>query len=130
MIRSVTSEEEYNEAEARKRRFDNRFDNLPHSPNSFFEIRNAAERAKYIEEHKGDEQFNKNKEEPFIMPKKFSSNFHKLVREKSIKTLTTTTNAFQALTDDSESDNDDEIGKIVKKRKKKGPKFRPYTENG
>lgn len=33
------------------------------------------------------------------------------------------------LTDESESDIDDDIGKIVKKRKKKGPKFRPYTKD-
>ncbi|CAH1105291.1 unnamed protein product [Psylliodes chrysocephalus] len=126
---SVTSEEELNDAEARRIRFEKRFDNLPHSPNSFFEIRNAAERAKYMEEHKNDEQFDKNKEEPFIMPKKFSSNFHKLVREKSKQTITKTSNTFQALTDESESDSelDDEIGKIVKKRKKKGQNFRPFN---
>lgn len=50
-------------------------------------------------------------------PKKFSSNFQRLVREKSKKTLTTTSNPFQPLTVESDSDGEDDIDKIVKRER-------------
>lgn len=40
------------------------------------------------------------------------------MREKSIKTLSPTKNSYQVLTDESDSEGDDDIGKIVKKQKK------------
>lgn len=47
----------------------------------------------------------------------FSSNFQKLVREKIKQTLTFTKNAYHVLTNESDSDVKDDIGKIVRKRK-------------
>lgn len=87
-----------------------KYSNLPHSPNSLFEYKNAAERAQYDMEteseevqHRPFEQFKKNKsnEDAFITPKKFSSNFQKLVNEKSKNTLLFTSNTFEPLTDES-----------------------------
>ncbi|CAH1102981.1 unnamed protein product [Psylliodes chrysocephalus] len=110
-----------------RERFD-RDDKLPHSPNSLFEFRSEKQRVEYErerEQKRVEEENNKKKDEQFTVPRKFSSNFHRMIREKAVQTLTTTRNTFQVLTDESDSENDDEIGKIVKKRKK-GAKFVPF----
>lgn len=103
-----------------------KFDYLPHSPNSYFESRTQSQREQYIKEKQqlAETEAAKKKEESFILPRKFSANFTKRIREKLKKTLTITKNSFQVLTDESDSEHDDEIGKIVKKRKK-GQKFVP-----
>lgn len=90
----------------------------PHSPNSLFEPRNATHRLQHEKELE-EERARKMDEVPFEIPKKFSSNFHKLVREKTKSTLTPTKNKFHALTDDSDSDLEDEIWKIVKQMQKR-----------
>ncbi|CAH1104100.1 unnamed protein product [Psylliodes chrysocephalus] len=50
------------------------------------------------------------KEVPFQVPRKFSTNFQKPVREKSKKTLIPTSNSFDVLIDTSDTDTDDDIG--------------------
>lgn len=99
---------------------DDPYRNLPHSPNSLFKYRNSIERAKYEQEQRDIEAAKKASIElPFTTPRKFSSNFEKLIREKTKSTIISTQNKFTPLTDESEADiEDDEIGKIVKKRKK------------
>ncbi|CAH1110685.1 unnamed protein product [Psylliodes chrysocephalus] len=57
----------------------------------------------------------------FDTPRKFSSNFQRLIREKSKQTLTTTSNRYKAITDDSDSELDGDIGKIVKRKLKNIP---------
>lgn len=116
---SITSEEE-------NRQRNEIFDRFPHSPNSLFEFRTPEDRARHEQEVRDLEVAKKDSvEEPFTAPRKFSSNFEKLIKEKSRQTITATKNRYAPLTDESDDDsNDDEIGKIVKKRKK-GAKFRP-----
>lgn len=59
---------------------------------------------------------NNKSEDSFVKLRKFSSNFHKLVHEKSLKTLTPTKNQYEVLTDESDKESkEDKIGKIVKK---------------
>lgn len=96
---------------------------LPHSPNSVFMLRKEGQ--PITPEEETNMEIDHNKEDkndtPFTNPRRFSSNFQRLIREKTKKSLTPTKNRFEPLTDDSDSDiGDDEIGKIVKKRKK-GP---------
>lgn len=123
---SQTSEDEI------RRNRNDAFNYLPHSPNSRFEPRSKEERERYereLREQKERDEATKINNEPFIVPRKFSSNFQKLIREKTIKSITPTKNKFGALTDESEADiddDDDEIGRIVKRRKK-GHKFIPLN---
>ncbi|CAH1104653.1 unnamed protein product [Psylliodes chrysocephalus] len=92
---------------------------LPHSPNSVFILRKEGQPITPEKEMEVDENPSKDNETPFTNPRRFSSNFQRLIREKTKKTLTPTKNRFEPLTDESDSDiSDDEIGKIVKKRKK------------
>ncbi|CAH1107350.1 unnamed protein product [Psylliodes chrysocephalus] len=63
---------------------------LPHSPNSVFPLRSKNSPVNSIQM----DTENTTKELPFVTPRKFSSNFEKLIREKSRKTLTTTKNRF------------------------------------
>lgn len=106
---SLTSDDEHNKPK-------DPYANLPHSPNSRFEFLNPKERALYEQELRDIETAKKaSNEPPFVTPRRFSSNFEKLIREKSKKTISTTSNKFTPLTDESEADcEDDEIGKIVK----------------
>ncbi|CAH1115859.1 unnamed protein product [Psylliodes chrysocephalus] len=120
---SHTSDDELRQ----RKEYANRHSNLPHSPNSLFEPRSLQERALYDMETDAEEGNNKNNTDtPFQTPKKFSKNFEKLIHEKSRKTITPTRNQFQPLTDESDSEGDDEIGKIVKKRKT-GLKYKPLN---
>lgn len=82
---------------------------------SLFEFRNQSERAKYEMETEVDKSQPKIKEnyEGFEFPRKFSLNFQKLVREKFKTTLTPTKNSYQVLTDDSDSEGEDDIGKKI-----------------
>ncbi|CAH1109239.1 unnamed protein product [Psylliodes chrysocephalus] len=91
---------------------------LPTSPNSTWNLwDNSLPQSMDID--KPPSQTSQN-ELLFETPRKFSSNFQRLIREKSKLTLTTTSNKFKPLTDDS--DLDDEIGKIVKRKRKNTPK--------
>lgn len=65
-----------------------------------------------------DEHMGHNNQLPFKAPRKLSSNFQRIIQTKSRQTLTTTSNKFKVLTDDSDSDIDEKIGKIVKKKRK------------
>ncbi|CAH1115862.1 unnamed protein product [Psylliodes chrysocephalus] len=90
----------------------NRDDKMPHSPNSLFEFRSEKQREDYKRERdqkKAEEEISKKNDEQFTVPRKFSSNFHRMIREKAVQTLTTTRNSYQVLTDESDSENDDEI---------------------
>lgn len=60
---------------------------------------------------------------PFQTPRKFSSNFEKLVREKNKKkTLTKTKNRFQVLTEDSDSEYEDDLDRVVKRKRVSTPR--------
>lgn len=108
---------------------DESFSNLPHSSNRLSEPKNKTDKAAYEKETETEEgQSSKHTEsdDQFKYPRKFSSNFHKLVREKSRQMLIPTNNSYQVLTYESDSDSEDDIGKIVKKRKK-GKQFKPVN---
>ncbi|CAH1115736.1 unnamed protein product [Psylliodes chrysocephalus] len=89
---------------------------LFHSPNSTFPLRTKFSPIKNSQMDTDPTKDN----QPFITPKKFSSNFEKLIREKSKKTLTKTSNRYHVLTEDSDSEMDDE---------KKSGKTREDKEN-
>lgn len=79
---SVTSEDDH-------RGGNDPYKNLPHSPNSLFEFRNSNDRAKYEQELCDIEAAKKaSNEMPFVTPRKFSSNFEKLIRGKTKSTIT------------------------------------------
>lgn len=59
---------------------------------------------------------NTNDNQTFITPRKFSPNFEKLIREKTRKTLAKTNNIFQALIEHFDSEIDDDLGRIVKRK--------------
>ncbi|CAH1107372.1 unnamed protein product [Psylliodes chrysocephalus] len=108
---SLTSEEENRDTnKGTQNSIDDR--NLPHSPNSVFPIRTTASPEAM------ETNTVQSNEPPYQTPKRFSSNFQQLIREKSLKTITVTNNRFQALTDESESEYEDEIRKIVKRKRK------------
>lgn len=66
-----------------------------------------------------DESVKNNNGTPFTHPRRFSSNFQRLIREITKQTLTPIKNRYDPLSEDSESDiGEDEIQKIIKKRKK------------
>ncbi|CAH1102984.1 unnamed protein product [Psylliodes chrysocephalus] len=95
----------------------NRYTNLPHSPNNLFEPRTKQDRALYKMETDIEERNNKKDNDT---PRTLKN-----IRKKSKKSITPTRNQFQ--THESNSKRDDDIGKIVKKRKK-GQKFKPLIE--
>lgn len=93
---------------------------LPHSPHTVFLLRKEGQVITPKKDNNMDIDENKDKNDtPFTNPRRFSSNFHRFIRENTKKSLTLTKNKFEPLTDNSDSDLDDEIGKRVKKRKKK-----------
>lgn len=53
----------------------------------------------------------------FQTPRKFSSNFQSLMKKKTKKSLTSTRNRYQPLSNNWDSDLHDEIGKIVKRKR-------------
>lgn len=83
---------------------------LSTTPNStFLRKQNTIER---------DEEMNtetQNSEGKFLTPKKFSTNFEKLFRQKAKQTILKIKNRYEVLADSSEAE--DEIDKIVKKKK-------------
>lgn len=81
---SLTSEEEQQSTTR-----DSRFDNLPYSPNSRFEVKNEQERLQYEEELRRVE----------------NDKTDEVVREKSKQTLTPTKNTYLEITDETDSDN-------------------------
>ncbi|CAH1108699.1 unnamed protein product [Psylliodes chrysocephalus] len=115
---AATSGEE--NARSRRPSVPTKEEKLPHSPNSRFARRKEGEPITPEKNMDVDEPIPKDNETPFTNPRRFSSNFQRLIREKTKKSLTPTKNRFEPLTDESDSDqiDDDEIGKIVKKRKK------------
>ncbi|CAH1115861.1 unnamed protein product [Psylliodes chrysocephalus] len=94
---------------------------LPTSPNSSWNLRENSKQTQNMEIDKPQEQ-NKQHDLPFQTPRKFSSNFQRLIREKTKQTMTSTSNKYLPLSDESDSDLDDEIGKIVKRKRKNTPK--------
>lgn len=89
---------------------------LPHSPNSLFESRSKEDRERPEREVKELKEIEANKtkdNQPFTIPRKFSSNFQRLIREKSKKAITIK-NRYNALTDESEADIDDDDNEIGK----------------
>lgn len=114
---NITSEEE-NAGAYGASTSNNTQEKLPHSLNSVFPLRTSGIASP---PERMDTYQPPTNEVPFQTPKKFSANFQKLIREKSKKTITTTQNKFQALTDMSESESseyEDEIKKIVKRKRK------------
>ncbi|CAH1115858.1 unnamed protein product [Psylliodes chrysocephalus] len=86
---------------------------LPTSPNSTFLIRkNNSPPTENMET-----QPSCSKQLPFQTPKKFSKNFQTLLREKTIKTLTKTSNRYLPLSDESESEYEDDIDRIIKRKR-------------
>lgn len=65
---------------------DNKYAHLLHSQNSLFELRTAAQIAQYEKEKALQMEADKKRDdEPFQIPRKFSSNFQKLVHENKKK---------------------------------------------
>lgn len=94
---------------------------LPHSPNSSFKLRKQgqAPTPEKMDTNQNDSG-TMGDNQAFIKPRKFSANFEKLVREKASKTITKTSNKFQALTEDSDSEYEDDVDRIVKRKRLTG----------
>lgn len=89
---------------------------LSHSPNSTFLLRKQGQAPT---PEKMDTNQSTTDTTPFVIPKKFSANFEQVIRKKS-------KNRYQVLTEVSELEIDDEIGRIVKRKReaaKRGPKI-------
>lgn len=108
-ILAYNSEEIISEDDKRSKNTENEI--LPTSPNSTFvrPLRRSSE--SHMETQDTDRGL------PFQTPRKFSSNFQSLIKEKTKKTLTTTRNRYLPLSDNSDSDLDDDLGRIVKRKR-------------